>query len=448
MDTITNSTPILTPLASRLRLSPTLEINELVQEELKKGRKVVHLGFGEATFPLQPNVASAHKQATLSTSYLPVAGLLKLRESIARFQTRRLGFVIDPEQVVVAPGSKPLLFALFDIMEGDVLLPRPSWVSYEPQILHAGKRLFWVETSEENRHAITESSLRLAYEKALESGGNPRIMLVNSPSNPTGQVYTTEVIDVLTTFCKERNITLISDEIYSDIDFAGDVNVSACAGNRLNTQRMVLTSGLSKTYSAGGWRVGYAIFPATAFGRSVRSTILAYASECWSAASAPAQEAAAVAFDTTPEMDLYRTQVRSLHKKCTLALYQALKECGLDVAEPKGAFYLYPSFQPYAKQLKDLGVETSSELSRWLIKECGIAALPGSAFGEDDNGLAGGRYRLRMATSYLYFNSQAERNEQGHDLLSSALTDENTVDLPLLDEAIKAVRDAVARLRT
>lgn len=77
---------------------------------------------------------------------------------MARFQTRRLGFTIQPEQVVIAPGSKPLLFALFDILQGDVLLPRPSWVSYEPQVKHAGKRLFWVETDEENRHTITGGS--------------------------------------------------------------------------------------------------------------------------------------------------------------------------------------------------------------------------------------------------------------------------------------------------
>ncbi|KAF2188009.1 aminotransferase [Zopfia rhizophila CBS 207.26] len=422
MGSFVNGTSILTPLASQLRLSATLEINELVQEELKKGRKVVHLGFGEATFPIQAGVAIAHKDATLTTSYLPVAGLMKLRE--------------------------PLLFALFDILEGDVLLPRPSWVSYEPQILHAGKRLFWVETSEENRHAMTEQSLLLAYEQAVNSGGNPCIMLINSPSNPTGQVYIEEVVDTITTFCKDRSITLISDEIYSDLHFTDGANDSACARDRFSSGRMVLTGGLSKTYSAGGWRIGYAIFPSTEFGRSVKSAILAYASECWSAASAPVQEAAAIAFDTTPEMDLYRAQVRTLHRRCTLALFRALKECGLDVPEPKRAFYVYPSFQPYAKRLKDLGIETSCGLSRWLIKECGIAALPGSAFGEKDNGLAGGRYRLRMATSYLYFNNQAERYERGRELLASVLANENTVDLPLLNEAIRAIRDAVARLRS
>jgi aspartate aminotransferase len=128
-------------------------------------------------------------------------------------------------------------------------------------------------------------------------------------------------------------------------------------------------------------------------------------------------------------------------------LYLALKQCDLDVPEPKGAFYVYPSFQPYANQLETLGIRTSVELSHWLIRECGIAALPGSAFGEADDGIPAGRYRLRMASSYMYFKNQAERYEQGYDLLASAMVTENMVELPLLDEAIEAVQKAVARLK-
>lgn len=179
----------------------------------------------------------------------------------------------------------------------------------------------------------------------------------------------------------------------------------------------------------------------------MQSAILAYASECWSAASAPAQEAAAVAFATSPEMDLYRSQVVALHKRCTLALYHALRECGLVVAEPKGAFYVYPSFHPYTQQLEALGIFTSQQLSHWLIEECGVAALPGSVFGEDDNGLIGGRYRLRMATSYLYFQSHAERYERGYKTLALASDTGNPLTLPLLDEAILAIRNAVGKLR-
>ncbi|KAH7157959.1 pyridoxal phosphate-dependent transferase [Dactylonectria estremocensis] len=446
MASSSTSKPLLTTAASQLRLSATLEINELVLERRVQGQEIVHLGFGEATFPIHRSVAAAHRDASDLTSYLPVAGLKKLREAIARFQTRRLGVEIEPEQVVIGPGSKPLLFALFDILDGDVLLPRPSWVSYEPQVMHAGKRLFWVETDEEDRHTITESSLKSAFDKAVADGGNPRTILVNSPSNPTGQAFTEATVETIANFCKDHDITLISDDIYSDITFAEEHKTSPCSGSRFNEGQMVLTGGLSKTYSAGGWRVGFAIFPANSFGQTVQTAILAYASECWSAASAPAQQAAAIAFDTSPEMDLYRQQVTVLHQKCTFALYTALQSCGLAVAEPKGAFYVYPSFHPYTKQLESLGITTSLQLSRWLIEECGVAALPGSAFGEDDAGLPGGRYRLRMATSYLYFQDKKERYEKGYDFLDSALESGSELKLPLLDEAIQAIQRAVAKL--
>jgi aspartate aminotransferase len=194
--------------------------------------------------------------------------------------------------------------------------------------------------------------------------------------------------------------------------------------------------------------VGYTILPDNEFGNDVQRAILAYASECWSAASAPAQEAAAVAFDTTPEMDLYRQQLTSLHKRCTMKLHQALVDCGLAVAEPKGSFYVYPSFHPYTKQLESLGITTSLQLSKWLIEECGIATLPGSAFGEDDIGLPGGRYRLRMATSYLYFRDEEDRYGRGYELLSSALSEDAELELTLLDAAIEAIHNAVLKLKS
>lgn len=204
-----------------------------------------------------------------------------------------------------------------------------------------------------------------------------------------------------------------------------------------------------QTYSAGGWRIGYAIFPDTAFGATVKRTTLAYASECWSAASAPAQEAAAVAFDTSPEMDLYRMQVTRLHRHCTTALYIALVECGLAVAPPKGAFYLYPSFHPYAEQLDKMGIRTSQQLSHWPVEEYGIASLPGSAFGEEDEGLQGGRYRLRMATSYLFFENEDARYTRGYKLIGNSMRENAATSgqLPMLEKAIEAIKAAVKKVQ-
>ncbi|KAL4893100.1 pyridoxal phosphate-dependent transferase [Aspergillus ambiguus] len=438
---------IVTSTAAKLHISPTLGINELVLKTRAEGRHVVHLGFGEATFPIQRDVLQIHKDSSNTTSYMPVAGAEALRKSIAKFNADRLGVSINQEQVVVAPGSKPLLFALFDILQGDVLLPRPSWVSYEPQVLHAGKKLFWVETDAHDRHTITEAALIAAYDKAVSEGANPRIMLVNSPSNPTGHVFSAECVQTIKLFCKSKGIVLITDEIYSDICFdETQKTISAFDSNLDESETVILTGGLSKTYSAGGWRVGYAIFPPSRVGEIIRKTILAYASECWSAASAPAQTASVKAFSTCDEMNTYRRSVTALHEYCTTRLYQALKDLGLDVGKPGGAFYVYPSFHPYSAQLNKLGVFTSADLSKWLIQECGLAALPGSAFGEDDNGPVCGRFRLRMATSYLYFRDESDRYQNGYDLLEACAVGKE-IQLPYLEEAIRVLGAAVAKLR-
>lgn len=155
-----------------------------------------------------------------------------------------------------------------------------------------------------------------------------------------------------------------------------------------------------------------------------------------------------MAFAPSPEMDIYREAVTKMHAQCTLRLYQALLDCGLAVAEPEGGFYVYPSFYPYEGSLQKLGIHTSLQLSQWLITECGLAALPGSAFGEDDCGPKFGRYRLRMATSYLYFQDEDEKYLRGYDMLVRAGEGQRPVDLPLLDAAIEAIRRAVGILKS
>ncbi|KAJ5988358.1 pyridoxal phosphate-dependent transferase [Penicillium waksmanii] len=390
-----------------------LEINELVSKARGEGKHVVHLGFGEATFPIQRKVLQAHKEASTETSYMPVAGLETLRTSIASFNADRLGVKISPNQVVVAPGSKSLLFALFDILDGAVLLPRPSWVSYEPQVLHAGKRLFWVETDAVDRHTITKLSLLSLYEKAVSEDQVPRIMLVNSPSNPTGHVFSTSCAQTIKDFWKSKGIILITDEIYSDICFdESQKGISAFDSATDDPETVILSGGLSKTYSAGGWRVGYAIFPR-------RNKEISSARQ---------------SLNMLPNAGLRHPHRPNSHPsklslRVKICLYSALKELGLDVGQPGGAFYVYPA-----------------DLSAWLIRECGLAALPGSAFGEDDNGPLHGRFRLRMATSYLYFQNEVDRYEKGYDILERCASGEE-IQLPYLEEAIRSLENAVRKLR-
>jgi aspartate aminotransferase len=171
---------------------------------------------------------------------------------------------ISQQQVVIAPGSKPILFALFDILEGDVLLPRPCWVSYEPQVMHARKRLFWVETDEHDRHTVSRvlfpshqfhtshltdavgTTLEENYQAAISAGGNPRIMLINSPSNPTGRAYSPSTVSEIVEFCSSKGIVLISDEIYADLCFSPRVPQMSAFTQSKSKACIIMTGGLSK----------------------------------------------------------------------------------------------------------------------------------------------------------------------------------------------------------
>jgi aspartate aminotransferase len=285
-------------------------------------------------------------------------------------------------------------------------------------------------------------------------------MLINSPSNPTGRAYSPSTVSDIVEFCSSKGIVLISDEIYTDLYFSPCVPEMSAFKQCKGEACVIMTAGLSKvsrqwlqatltskTYSVGGWRLGYAVLPDSNDGRAIFKTLVAYASECWSTASAPVQKAAIVALQRSPAMDAYREAALSLHRHVTMRLYDALCSLGLDVAEPQGGFYVYPSFNPYAAQLRGLGVYTSMDLSRWLIEKWSIATLPGSAHGEDDDGVAGGRLRLKMATSCLYFRDENERFRSGYELLSLCQQGK-PISLPLLDEAIQALGAVVDSLRT
>jgi len=145
----------LTPARRTMETSPTLAMNEAVARRKAEGRHTLHLGFGEAMFPLHPMLQLALTEAATSTGYAPVAGILTLRQAIAGYISRTRSVECSAAQVVVGPGSKPLLYALLQTLDGDVLIPTPSWVSYAPQARLAGRQVFGVATDPTDHHRLT-----------------------------------------------------------------------------------------------------------------------------------------------------------------------------------------------------------------------------------------------------------------------------------------------------
>ncbi len=435
--------------AQELETSATLAMNEAVAKRRAAGLQTIHLGFGEASFPLHPILRSELARAAAHTSYAPVPGLPALREAIADYLQRTRGIASSAAHVAVAPGSKPLLYALLQVLEGDLLLPVPSWVSYGPQARLAGRRVIDVPTDASDHHRMTPEVLDKTLARARREGANPRILLVNTPSNPTGSMFDAADAEAIAGWARAEGITLISDEIYAELAHGWRAHVSPA---RFYPEGCIVTGGLSKAFSAGGWRLGYAALPTTAGGSALMSALRALASEVWSSATTPVQEAAIAAFRPDPELETYVRRSARVHGYVASRLYETFVNLGILCPRPAGAFYLYPDFAPYRDALHERGIATSDELARYLLDEWDIATLPGTAFGERPETL-----RLRVATSLLYEpegkHSEEEREAWFWQLLAQAdqlpLSGESkTVKLPELERARKRMAEVIQTLDT
>jgi aspartate/methionine/tyrosine aminotransferase len=303
-------------------------------------------------------------------------------------------------------------------LEGDVLIPAPSWVSYAPQARLAGRRVIPVATDPADWHRLTPRALAAAYGRARHAGADPRILIVNTPSNPTGGMFAQEDVEALAEWARSARVTVVSDEIYAELAHGWRQHVSPA---RFYPEGTIVTGGLSKAYAAGGWRLGYAAMPAGVGGPSLRSALRALASEIWSAASAPIQEATVAAYGLNAELAAYVRRGARLYAHATGRLHAALLRLGVVCPRPAGGFYLYPDFAPWREALARRGVDTSTDLARLLLDEHDIATLPGVAFGDTPDGL-----RLRLATSLLFAGegdvSAAERDARLWSLIERADT--------------------------
>ena len=429
--------------------SPTLAINEAVSARRAAGRKTIHLGFGEASFPLHPLLNEALGRAAKHTGYAPVAGIPSLRKAIAAYLERTRHLTFTPDQIIVAPGSKPLLYTLVQALEGDVLLPVPSWVSYAPQARLVGRRVIPVETDASDHHRLTPQALSEALTRARFEGANPRILIVNTPSNPTGSMFSSEDVQVLADWSREHSITIISDEIYAELAHGWRAHVSPA---QFYPEGCIVTGGLSKAFSAGGWRLGYAALPGGETGKQLMTVMRALASEIWSSPATPVQEAAVVAYTFNAELESYVKASARIHAYATSRLYEKLIDAGALCPRPAGGFYLYPDFAPWRDALISRGVSTSEHLAHYLLDQWDIATLPGTAFGEQPQAL-----RLRVATSMLYTPSEVKTEDEREVILwemlgraekwSDSETDnERRLEMPELELAGARLREFIGSL--
>ena len=234
--------------------SATLRINELSNQLRSEGKDIIKLGLGQSPFPVPDRVVDALKEHAHEKDYLPVKGLKGLREAIAGYINRSERMRCTWEDVLIGPGSKELLFMLQLAYYGDLLIPRPSWVSYAPQARIIGRSVHWLPTHAENNWQLTAEELDII---CRDDPSRPRILILNYPSNPTGCTYTDDQLLAIANVARKYKLILLSDEIYGEVHFEGKHKSIA----RYYPEGTIISTGLSKWAGAGGWRLGTFIFP-------------------------------------------------------------------------------------------------------------------------------------------------------------------------------------------
>ncbi len=382
---------------STLEASATLKTNEHVDRLMASGQEVFHLAFGESRFPVHPKLLEALKDNAHQTHYLPSQGLPALRKAIARFYSNDLDLNISDSQVIVGPGSKSLIFALQMALDGELLLPTPSWVSYSPQAHMLAKPVRYVPSSLNDGYKLDIERL----EKTIgESQYTTKILLINSPNNPSGCMYESSFFEQLAEVCRKHKIIVISDEIYGLVAHGEHKHISIA---NYYPEASIILGGISKHLSLGGWRLGCAVVPNTALGEQLMDALTTIASEIWSSPSAPIQFAACTAYDESPEILSYIEECTILHTIRTQHLYRSLSALGIRCTHPNGGFYFVASFDRWRQQLASNGVCNSDDLADHLLENYALATLSGAVFG-----IPGDDLSLRLASSKLDLETDAQ----------------------------------------
>lgn len=364
------------PIYRSVEKSQTLLLNEQSRNLEATGREVFKFGFGQSPFPPLAAAVDALKANASAKAYSPVQGIPELRQKIAAFHSKADAIDITADRVLVAPGSKILLYATMAAYEQlDVLIPAPAWVSYAPQAHLLRHTAIAVETQESGRWRVTPSALEKAVRHKTDATV-PSLLILTYPGNPDGLSYSADELRALADMCRRYHITVLSDEIYGLLNHKGTHESMA----RFYPEATIVTGGLSKWCGAGGWRLGMALLPESMNGE-FKDVMLGIASETYSCASLPVQLAACEAYNYTDDVHAYLSHQRKLLSFIGNWSAEQLQQAGLLVHSPEGAFYLFVDFTPFAEAFLKQGISTSQALCERLLAETGVALLPGDVFG-------------------------------------------------------------------
>lgn len=381
---------VLAHRMKRLGTETAFEVLSRAKALERQGKNIVHLEIGEPDFDTPPNIVDAAVAALRSgwTHYGPSAGQPELRQIIASYVSRTRGIQVSPEEVVVVPGGKPIIFftMLALIEEGDeVIYPNPGFPIYESMIEYAGGKAVPVLLREERDFAMDVDDL------AALVTSRTKLIILNSPQNPTGSVLSRRDIERTAEVIGNRNIMVLSDEIYSRLQFEGEpFSILSLPGMR---ERTILLDGFSKTYAMTGWRIGYGIMRSDLAAHMTR--LMTNSNSC-TASFTQMAAVEALRGDQSPV-----EQMRSEFEKRSRMFVDGLNKIpGFSCRMPKGAFYVFANIAGTGWK--------SKPLADALLDQAGVAALSGTSFGEFGEGYL----RFSVANSIEMLHEALERIER------------------------------------
>lgn len=364
-------------LSNRTKLikpSPTLSLSAKANQLKEAGKDVISFGVGEPDFNTPEYIKdAAHKALDANfTRYTPNAGIMDLRKAIAAKLLRENGLEYAPKDILVSPGAKAsilnILIAVCDTND-QVLIPTPYWVSYPYQTLLANAEPVYIETRMEDAYKLQPADL----EKAIQDSPCAKVLMMNSPSNPTGTVYTREELAALAEICVKHDILVISDEIYERLVYDDAQHVSIASISEEMKARTVIINGVSKVYAMTGWRLGFAAGPSHIIAAAGR--VQEHATSCVNSIT---QKACVVAYN---EEDESIEKMRQEFWKRRDRLYELLNEIPhVHCFKPQGAFYIMPNIQWYLDN-NNAGISNADEFCDLLLEKYYVALVAGGSFG-------------------------------------------------------------------
>ena len=358
--------------------SLTLEITAKAKKMKAEGISVIGFGAGEPDFNTPEYIINSAKKALDIgfTKYTPASGTVELKKAICEKFEKDNGLKYEQAQIVISSGAKSSLYhAICAIVDdGDeVILPSPFWLTYPELIKLAGGKCVYVQTKKENGFKMTAEQ----FKSAITS--KTKCLILNTPNNPTGSVYSKEEIEAIAKICEENGIYVVSDEIYEKLVYDGEEHYSIARCSDFMKEHTVVINGMSKTYAMTGWRIGYLAAPL-----EIAKAISSMQSHTTSNACSISQYASTTAL-VDPEGEKFIDKMQKVFDERRVLMVELLKKIpGIVCIEPKGAFYVFVDVSGlYGKTFDGQVISGSLSFADAALKK-GVALIPGVAFGDDN----------------------------------------------------------------